>query len=202
MAFLPLRRRWPVARLSRKSSARASILAARCTRSWSCRQAAASNLSCSSARPRAPARRGVVAHHGPPTRRRWAAVLADGTNVQPIQVKTPDRTMESCSTVGCSIRRGLPGLGALRLLSGGWRLWFSRPTPGRHRARPVPPGADARASAARGGAAIRRGRRPTLVATAFRPGGAHAHYRRSRLAGLRGRATMSRPRGTFRFSTR
>ena len=50
------------------------------------------------------------------------------------------------------------------------------------------PGSDARASAARGGAPVRRGRRPALVAAAFGPGRAHADIRRSRLAGLYRRA--------------
>jgi cyclic beta-1,2-glucan synthetase len=49
-------------------------------------------------------------------------------------------------------------------------------------------GADARAPAARGGAAVRRGRRAALVAAAFRPGRAHADLGRSHLARLRRRA--------------
>ena len=50
------------------------------------------------------------------------------------------------------------------------------------------------ASAARRGAAVRRGRRAALVAAAFRAGRAHAHLRRPRLARLRGRALRRRHR--------
>ena len=49
----------------------------------------------------------------------------------------------------------------------------------------VAAGAGARAHPARGGAAVRRGRRAALVAAALRPGRAHAHLRRPRLARLR-----------------
>ena len=58
----------------------------------------------------------------------------------------------------------------------------------------VAPGDDARASAARGGAAVRRGRRPALVAAAFRPGRAHADLRRPGLARLRRRPLCRRDR--------
>ena len=64
------------------------------------------------------------------------------------------------------------------LLSGQRRLRLPRSAAGRHGARRLAAGDDARASAARGGAAVRRGRRPALVAAAFGPGRAHAHFRR------------------------
>ena len=51
----------------------------------------------------------------------------------------------------------------------------------------VEAGADARASAARRGAAVRRGRRAALVAAAVGPGRAHADLRRPRLAAVRRR---------------
>ena len=97
---------------------------------------------------------------------------------------------------------GLPRLGALGLLSGERRLWLPRPAAGRHGAGRDAARHDARASAARGGAAVRRGRRAALVAAAFRPGRAHAHLRRSRLARLTPSPTMSRRPATSPFSTR
>ena len=52
----------------------------------------------------------------------------------------------------------------------------------------VAPGSDARASAARGGAAVRRGRRAALVAAGIRPRHPDPHLRRPALARLRRRA--------------
>ena len=82
----------------------------------------------------------------------------------------------------------LPRVGALGVLPGERRLRFPRPAPGRHGARAVAPGDDARASPARRRPAVRRRRRPALVAAAVRPGRAHAHFRRPGLARLRRRA--------------
>ena len=78
----------------------------------------------------------------------------------------------------------LPRLGPLRVLSGERRLWLPRSAAGWHGARNRAPGDDARALVARGRAAVRRGRRPALVAAAFRPGRAHANFRRSCVACL------------------
>ena len=88
----------------------------------------------------------------------------------------------------------LPHLGALGVLSGERRLRLPRPVAGRHGARRRAAGDDARAPAARGGAAVRRGRRPALVVAAFRPGRAHAHLRRPGMARLRRRALCRRDR--------
>ncbi len=92
----------------------------------------------------------------------------------------------------------LPHLGALRLLPGERRLWFPRSIAGRHGARRLAASADARASAARRGAAVRRRRCSALVAAAFRPGRAHPHLRRSPVVGLCGRPLRRRHRGRRR----
>ena len=97
---------------------------------------------------------------------------------------------------------GLPHLGALGLLSGERRLRLSRPASGRHGARRRRARHDARASAARGGPAVRRRRRPALVAAALRTGRAHADLRRSRLARLRDRPLCRRRPATAPSSTR
>ena len=81
----------------------------------------------------------------------------------------------------------LSGLGALGVLPGQRCLRLPRPAAGRDGARGVEAGADARASPARRGAAVRRGRRAALVAAAVGTGGAHAHLRRPGLAGVRRR---------------
>ncbi len=80
---------------------------------------------------------------------------------------------------------GLPHLGARGVLPGERRVWISRSAAGCDGAGGGAPAAAARADPARGGAAIPRGRRAALVAAAQRPGRAHAHLRRSRVAGLR-----------------
>ncbi len=71
----------------------------------------------------------------------------------------------------------LPRVGACGLLSGERRLRLSRPASGRDGALRVEAGGDARASAARRGAAIRRGRRAALVAAGIGARDTHAHLR-------------------------
>ena len=88
----------------------------------------------------------------------------------------------------------LPRLGALGLLPGQRRLRLPRPAAGLHGAGRGPPGDDARPPAARRRPAVRRGRRPALVAAALRPGRAHAHLGRPRLARLCRRALRRRHR--------
>jgi cyclic beta-1,2-glucan synthetase len=109
---------------------------------------------------------GRPARHGPGEDAR----ALDGRDAQPL-APLPDAR--------------LPHVGPLRLLPGERRLRLSRPAPGRHGARARAAGARARAPAARRRAAVRRGRRPALVAAALRPGRAHAHLRRPDLARLR-----------------
>ena len=64
------------------------------------------------------------------------------------------------------------------------------------------PAADARASPARGRAAVRRRRRPALVAAAVGPGRPHADLRRSRLAAVRRRALRRGHRRSSAFWTK
>src|SRR5438876_653680 len=100
----------------------------------------------------------------------------------------------------------LSGLGALRLLSGGRRLRFSRSAPGRGGAHAGAPRPRARAHPARGGAAVRRGRRAALVAPAGGPGRSHADLGRSAVAALggqplsRGHRRRRHPGGSRRLS--
>src|SRR5439155_15743127 len=82
---------------------------------------------------------------------------------------------------------GLPALGPLGLLPVGRRLRLPRPAPGCRRSRLRAARAHARADPPPRGAPVRRGRRPSLVAPAERPGHAHALLRRSPLAALRHR---------------
>ena len=88
----------------------------------------------------------------------------------------------------------LPLLGAIGLLSGERRLRLPRPASGRHGAHACPAGDDAGAHPARGGAAVRRGRRPALVVPAGRPGRSHAHFRRPGMA-RHGRGALCRDHG-------
>ncbi len=79
----------------------------------------------------------------------------------------------------------LPRLGARGALSGERRLRLSRPAPGRHGAQCVAARDHPRAPAAGGRPAIRRRRRPALVAPDARPGRAHPGVGRPAVAGLR-----------------
>ena len=88
------------------------------------------------------------------------------------------------------------------LLPGERRLRLPRPAAGRDGADLRAARGDARAPAARRRPAVPRGRRPALVAAAFRPGRAHPHLRRPRLAGLRRRHLRRRRPATRACSTR
>jgi cyclic beta-1,2-glucan synthetase len=93
---------------------------------------------------------------------------------------------------------GVPPVGALRLLPGGRRLRLPRSAAGRagaggDAARPHP-----RASAARGGSAVRGGRRPALVEPEQRRGHSHALLGRSALAAVRRRRVRAADRGPRR----
>ena len=132
----------------------------------------ASRSSSSSARPRAREdARNLIAHYRAAdldavlseVRRYWDDVLGA------VQVKTPDRAMDIMlngwllyQTLACRIW----ARSAFYQASGAYG--FRDQLAGWHGARRHAPGDDARASAARGGAAVRRGRRPALVAAAFR----------------------------------
>ncbi len=78
----------------------------------------------------------------------------------------------------------LPLLGALRLLPGERRLWFSRPAPGRYGPGAIATRPDTPASTACRRTTVRARRRPALVAATHRPRRAYAHQRRSGVARL------------------
>ena len=84
---------------------------------------------------------------------------------------------------------GVPRVGAIGLLPGGWRVRLSRSAAGRDGAGDGAACADARASDSRGLAPVHRRRRATLVAAAGGAGSPHAHHRRSR-AGSRMRSPI------------
>ena len=88
----------------------------------------------------------------------------------------------------------VPALGARRLLPGRRRLRLSRPAAGRDGPRADRAGAAARAGLAARVAAVSRGRRPALVASAGRRRRAHPLHRRSAVAAVRVRALRRRDR--------
>ncbi len=133
-------------------------------------------------RPRGrPARCGRVLGRGPGHGPGPDARPLDGHHAQPV-APLPDA--------------GVPALGEDRVLPGRGRVRVPRPAPGRHR--PADPEARARPGTPPegGGAPVRGGGRPALVASAIGSGRPHPDLRRSPLAAVHGGAL---PRGHGRL---
>ena len=104
-----------------------------------------------------------------------------------VAVETPDQSTQFFDESLASVSSAqLPDVGPVRVLSIGRRLWVPRSTPRRHGPGVFKAARNAAAPAPRRVAAVRRRRRPTLVASPARCRRPHALLRRLSMASLRG----------------